>query len=315
MVADPVDQTGETGRTLIDFQAIAADPRPGMRAPNLICFSPDDDLIAFVLAEPGTSKLLLLAWEIDAASGCAAPPKPLVRPGDFLDGPGGASAGDSDLPPAAPAGGAGINAFSFGAVRGRGSARATLLFQAGGSLYLQAGAGAQPRLLVDARTSHAGLAGGPIVEPRLSPDEMLVAYVRGGEVHVLRLPSTDPSPSPSPPGAPAADGQPCASAPLSPRRVAAAPSLRRACSLPHGGRPAAAAAGEGPRVGSVLRRYSTCPARLSHSLSEFVEKEQLDTFDGYWWSADSQWIAFQASAARAAVDAGAALAQRPRPPP
>src|SRR5262245_32953681 len=32
---------------------------------------------------------------------------------------------------------------------------------------------------------------------------------------------------------------------------------------------------------------------VTHGLAEFVAQEEMDRFDGYWWSPDSRWIAYQ----------------------
>ena len=42
------------------------------------------------------------------------------------------------------------------------------------------------------------------------------------------------------------------------------------------------------------RRLTIRPsADVTHGLAEFVAQEEMDRFEGYWWSPDSRWIAFQ----------------------
>lgn len=186
-------------------------------------------------------------------------------------------------------------------------------------VYVQFGEGQPPQLVVDAQATYPGLASGPICEPKLSPDERLLAFVRGQEVHVLRLlqddvplpgqppslqhssewPAADrPQDTPAPQGSsqqhaltPPAANVDTHSARASPQPTAS-PSWQPR-TLPHGGPPW--------QMATRCQRpeYVTCAARRSRSLAEFVEKEALDNFEGYWWSADSKWIAFQVCANQA----------------
>lgn len=165
----------------LDLEDVASDPAPGVLVPEQIAFTADDKRIGFLIVPPGASEQRFFSCDIDPAEGSISPPVHFVAP-DFSFSTEATQAFEAHMRYERPRTYAtGIYSFAFGPVH------SAAIIQANGSLYVSHGPGSEPKVLLDAQTPIPGLAGGPVLQPKLSPDECVLAFVRGGEMHVISL--------------------------------------------------------------------------------------------------------------------------------
>ena len=209
-----------TGIPLISFEDVATYPLPGWAFPGSIAFSPDspggEAFVTFLDNVEGSLVKQLVAFDLATHER-----RLLMAP------PGGGASEENlsleeklrrerqrqmDL---------GVTSYQWSAQGGR------LLLPFPDGVHVLDAPGAAPRKVVSSE-------GGPILDPRFSPDGEWIAFVQGGELWVV----------------------------------------------PQSG-------------GSPTRLTSGAAETLRHGLAEFMAQEEMDRSQGYWWSPDSRWLAFE----------------------
>jgi len=265
---------------------IAADPRPGMTAPCSIAFSADRKHVGYLLSKPGSRDQVLVVNEIDAEGHLSAV-RPFVQHDFEHSAEESLSLEERMRRERTRSWGQGVTSYAWGA------RTSVALLQVNGSVFLQRGLGGELLKVLDCEdTSYAR---GPILDPKLSPDETQLAFVRGAEVFVLRIaPSVTTDVTTSETAAPtnvttsetAAAINVTASETAAPTDVTAAPTnvtTNVTASAPAGG------------LGTPMQvtHGASEEVCLSHGLADFCAQEEMRRYEGYWWSPCSQWIAFQ----------------------
>src|SRR5215211_6135429 len=181
----------------IPLEAVSSYPLPGMAIPGAIAFSPDDELITYLLSPDRSLARQLYAF--DPASG---EQQVLLAPAD-----GGATEANISLEEKlrrerARQREVGVTEYAWAKKADR------LLVPLRGDIWVQDGPRAPLRRLLASD-------GAPALTPVLSPDGAWVAYVRDAELYVLPIdgPSTHSTSS----------GQASSGATGAPRRITAAP--------------------------------------------------------------------------------------------
>lgn len=233
----------------------------------------------YLLSKPGTNDQIVLFNEIEPTTGSVSVMTPFVRD-DF------ASSDKSRLTLAeslrrerARSWGNGVTSFSWG------ERTDVCLMQVNGSVYVQRGLDGPLICVIDADAELESVDRlGPVIDPRLSPDEQMIAFVRGEaahEVHTLRLP-----PQALPPQAADSGAHGAADAAKVPRTLTASGSH----AITHGSISRQVTHGLISRQVTYGASTAMC---IAHGVADFCAQEEMHRHEGYWWSPDSRFIAFQ----------------------
>ncbi|KAJ6797163.1 Uncharacterized protein M6B38_110365 [Iris pallida] len=162
--------------SLFPVEEIVQSPLPGYVAPSGISFSPDDRLVTFLFSPDAT--LHRRVFSLDLATG---------RQDLVFSPPDGGGLDESNLSAEeklrrerSRERGLGVTRYEWRAARGP-SGRHSVMVPLPSGVYLQEISGLEPELKLKS------VSGSPIIDPHLSPDGTMLAYVRDDELHVLDL--------------------------------------------------------------------------------------------------------------------------------
>jgi dipeptidyl-peptidase-4 len=200
----------------LPLEALAQYPLPGMAYPDSLAFSPDDRWITYLYSPENSLTRGLFAYDPETGGSRRLGELPEQESGE-----------DETIEEALRRERqrqreGGITQYAWAEKANR------LLIPAQGKLYILEPSDEAPRLLLDSQAS-------PLQDPQISPDGAWVAFVQGGELHVLSC---------------------------------------------EGGAP----------------RQITQGAQAqgkTNGLAEYIAQEEMDRSHGFWWSPDSQWLAFE----------------------
>ena len=156
-----------TSRGKIPIEEIAKFPPPGMSTPVSFSFNPDDTLLTYLYG-PDQSPVRQL-YSLDTETGESRVIQASVDP-DAVD----LSLEEQLLRQRQRQLGQGIVRYSWAAERD------VILIPAQSGVYLKDGIDSPARLLVSSES-------GPVINPQLSPDGSVVAFVRDAELHVASV--------------------------------------------------------------------------------------------------------------------------------
>ncbi|XP_074560309.1 uncharacterized protein LOC141816425 [Curcuma longa] len=170
---------------LFPVEEIVQYPLPGYVAPSSICFSPDGRLISYLFSPDGTLHRKVFAFDV------ASRRQELV-----FSPPDGGGLDESNLSAEEKLRRERSRERGLGVTRYEWKARSTSSCFAPGKptimvplpngVYFQEISGSEPELKLTC------CAGSPIIDPHLSPDGSMLAYVRDDELHVLNLSGGEP---------------------------------------------------------------------------------------------------------------------------
>ncbi|CAM9388252.1 unnamed protein product [Chrysoparadoxa australica] len=235
-------------------EEVAQFPLPGTSSPICLSFSPDDEYLTFLHAAEG-GKMARQLWGVDLNTmekKQVVVPPPALSDGDTEEN---LSLEEKLRRERARFHAVGITSYYWS---GRGSSCARLLVPLRGNIYIQDGVnGSTLRLVYDA---------GGAVDPQMSSDGKMVAFVKDGDIYAVPIPPAH------------AGGQGHGT-------DADADSMTDE--------------GEEPEDGAVAN-VAAAPVRLSYNdkegvtngLAGFLAEEEMDLYRGLWWSVDTKYIAF-----------------------
>ncbi|CAM9904025.1 unnamed protein product, partial [Ascophyllum nodosum] len=232
---------------LMNPEDVARFPLPGTASPISLAFSPDDNILSYLHAEGG--QLTRQLWGVDVNTMAK---KQLVVAPNSGDTEENLSLEEKLRRERQRLHATGVTSFFW---TSRGSSNIRIMVPLQGNVYVQEGIDPSTlRTVYD--KSAPGNDGVGAVDPQMSPDGRLVAFVRDGEIFAA---SVEPHGADS--GTKKARGASSgASSPLPPPPV----------QLTFGGR----------------------SNGMTHGLADFVAQEEMDRYRGFWWSLDSSSIAF-----------------------
>lgn len=175
----PVKDANEDSLLL---EEIVQNPLPGYVAPSSISFSPDDRLITYLLSSDGTLYRKVFAFDLANRRQelIFSPPE-----GGGLD-ESNFSTGEKLRRERTRERGLGVTRYEWRATSSYFPEKPSMMVPLPSGVYLQSMFGSEPELKL--RSSPES----PIIDPRLSPDGSMVAYVRADELYVLDLLDGDP---------------------------------------------------------------------------------------------------------------------------
>ncbi|KAK5834634.1 uncharacterized protein LOC108460709 [Gossypium arboreum] len=152
---------------------IVQSPLPGYVAPTSVSFSPDDSLIAYLFSPEETLSRKVFAFDLNA-----------VKQDLFFSPPDG-GLDESNISPEeklrrerSRERGLGVTRYEWVKTI---SKKKTIMVPLPGGIYFQDFSGSKPVLKLPSTSSS------PIIDPHLSPDGTMLAYIREYELHVLNL--------------------------------------------------------------------------------------------------------------------------------
>eukprot|EP00904_Undaria_pinnatifida_P001376 jgi/Undpi1/11239/HiC_scaffold_30.g13537.m1 len=161
------------------------------------------------------------------------------------------------------------------------SSRGSTSIRIMGNVYVQDGIDSSTLRVVYDKTA-PGNGGVGAVDPQMSPDGRLVAFVKDGEIFVA---SVEPPPDPH------GRGNIFATAAATTAASPVAAGIERNAS-PLSSTAGAAAAAAVLLPPPVQLTFGGCSKGVTHGLADFVAQEEMDRYRGFWWSLDSASIAF-----------------------
>eukprot|EP00752_Nemacystus_decipiens_P006477 g5831.t2 len=241
---------------------VARFPLPGTASPISLSFSPDDNILSYLHAEGG--QLTRQLWGVDVNTMAK---RQLVVPPNDGDTEENLSLEEKLRRERQRLHATGVTSFFWSS---RGSANIRIMVPLQGNVYVQDGIDSSTlRIVYDKNAPGNGGVGA--VDPQMSPDGSMVAFVKDGEIFVA-------------PVEPVSEVQ----------QAKANVAMLRAVQYGNPPPPAPAATAE---AGANLR----APVQLTffgrtngvtHGLADFVAQEEMDRYRGFWWSLDSSKIAF-----------------------
>ncbi|CAM9102650.1 unnamed protein product, partial [Phaeothamnion confervicola] len=233
----------------MNAEDVASFPLPGTSSPLSLAFSPDDNILSYLHAEGGQMARQL--WGVDLATFAK---RQLIVPPNDGDTEENLSLEERLRRERQRMHAVGVTSYYWS---GRGSKANIIIVPLQGNIYVQNGNDAAGlKVLYDKGD------GGGALDPQLSPDGRLVAFVRDRELFVMA--------------------------------VAAARSISGSGGIGVGGGGGETGGGGGgggacPRPVQVT--FGACEG-VTHGLADFIAQEEMDRYRGFWWSTDSQSIAF-----------------------
>jgi dipeptidyl-peptidase-4 len=152
----------------VDFDAMARFPEPGWGIPRQAAFSPSGKHLSFLASENGSEEMVLWTMPVDAGA-----PRVLLRASDLVAPGAGRSLAEELRDERQRKRITGITEAYWAREAD------ALVVPAGGDVYVLPSVGAAP-LRVTATDE-------PELDPKLSPDGTMVAYVRGSELYVADI--------------------------------------------------------------------------------------------------------------------------------
>ncbi|CBJ31782.1 putative dipeptidyl peptidase IV [Ectocarpus siliculosus] len=228
---------------------VARFPLPGTASPIQLAFSPDDNILSYLHAEGG--QLTRQLWGVDVNTMAK---KQLGMPPHDGDTEENLSLKEKLKRERQRLHATGVTSFFWSS---RGSANIRIMVPLQGNVYVQDGIDSSTLRIVYDKAA-PGNGGVGAVDPQMSPDGRLVAFVKDGEIFVASV--DPPAFSSTSPGA-------CSSPAATPEAGTALPPPVQ---LTFGGR----------------------SRGVTHGLADFVAQEEMDRYRGFWWSLDSSSIAF-----------------------
>ncbi|XVF10069.1 hypothetical protein REPUB_Repub07fG0151500 [Reevesia pubescens] len=158
---------------LFPVEEIVQSPLPGYVAPTSVSFSPDDSLIAFLFSPDHTLSRKVFAFDLNAGKQELF----FCPPDGGLD--------ESNISPEeklrrerSRERGLGVTRYEWVKTI---SKKKTIMVPLPGGIYFQDFSGSKPELKLPSMSSS------PVIDPHLSPDGTMLAYIRDYELHVLNL--------------------------------------------------------------------------------------------------------------------------------
>ncbi|KAI3975610.1 hypothetical protein MKX01_017523 [Papaver californicum] len=220
----PTDISSQTpmndNGSVFPVEEIVQNPLPGYVAPSSICFSPDDSLITYLYSPDSNLNRKLFGFKLETCTQ------------ELLFSPPDGGLDENNISPEEKLRrerlrerGLGVTRYEW--VKGC-SEEKTVMVPLPAGIYFQGVSCSKPDLKLQCTPTS------PIIDPHLSPDGTMLAYVSDSELHVLNLSN---------------------------------------------GEVKLLTAGAGVNC-------------LTHGLAEYIAQEEMDRKNGFWWSADSKYIAF-----------------------
>jgi dipeptidyl-peptidase 4 len=201
----------------LPLDALAQYPLPGMAFPDCLAFSPDDCWITYLFSPEHSLTRRLFGCEPQTGER-----RQLANFQDQQTGEGEITLEETLRRERQRLRERGVTQYAWAKDANR------LLIPVQDKLFIQDPSDNAPRLILDAQER-------PLQDPQISPDGEWVAFVQGGELHVLSC--------------------------------------------------------EGGTPQQITR--GALPEGKTNGLAEYVAQEEMDRSHGFWWSPDSQWLAFE----------------------